>query len=137
MTARVSDLPEALVRKRMAEMIETCRQTNTKPSVLKLAHQLGLSNTTFRRRFPDIVQELGTLRSTPADPADGPTAHDRLVARNAKLRRRNQELTSDLALAVAQLQQLALTNERLREALEAQMKVSHIDDRRWPSGHRH
>ncbi|MET9564306.1 hypothetical protein [Streptomyces tauricus] len=130
MTARVSDLPEALVRKRMAEMIEACRQTNTKPSVLKLAQQLGLSNTTFRRRFPDIAQELGTLRSTPADPADGPTAHDRLIARNAKLRRRNQELTSDLALAVAQLQQLALTNEQLREALEDVSTVTSIHSKR-------
>jgi DNA-binding transcriptional regulator YhcF (GntR family) len=130
MTARVSDLPEALVRKRMAEMIETCRQTNTKPSVLKLAQQLGLSNTTFRRRFPDIAQELGTLRSTRVDPANGPTTHDRLIARNAKLRRRNQELTSDLALAVAQLQQLSLTNEQLRKALEDVSKVTSIHSKR-------
>ncbi|MFE2495665.1 hypothetical protein [Streptomyces scopuliridis] len=64
MTARVSELPEALVRKRMNEMLETCQRTNTKPSVLKLAQQLGLSNTTFRRRFPDIARELGTLRSS-------------------------------------------------------------------------
>ena len=71
---------------------------------------------------------------TPGD--DGPSTHDRLIARNAKLRRRNQELASDLALATAQLQHLALTNKTLREALEAQTKVSHIDDRRWPSGHR-
>ncbi|MFH8585706.1 hypothetical protein ACH4GP_15020 [Streptomyces celluloflavus] len=132
MTTRVSDLPEALVRKRMAEMIETCRQTNTKPSVLKLARQLGLSNTTFRRRFPDIAQELGALRSAPADPADGPTTHDRLIARNAKLRRRNQELTSDLALAIAQLQQLALTNERLRESLESASKITNIHGKRTP-----
>lgn len=130
MTARVSDLPEALVRKRMEEMLETCRQANTKPSVLKLARQLGLSNTTFRRRFPDIAQELGTLRTAPADPADGPTAQDRLVARNAKLRRRNQELASDLALAVAQIQFLALRSARLEEALEASAKITHINERR-------
>ncbi|MFD4578077.1 hypothetical protein ACFWNK_37970 [Streptomyces sp. NPDC058417] len=132
MTARVSDLPEALVRKRMAEMVETCRQSNTKPSVLKLARQLGLSNTTFRRHFPDVARELGTLRSAPADPADGPTAQDRLIARNAKLRRRNQELSSDLALAIAQIQQLALTNERLRAALEGASKITNIHGRGTP-----
>ncbi|MET9500016.1 hypothetical protein [Streptomyces sp. NPDC006552] len=69
MTRGVSDLPEALVRKRMTDMLETCRQTNSRPSVLALARQLGLSNTTFRRRFPGIAQELGTLRSTPASTA--------------------------------------------------------------------
>ncbi|MER6787935.1 hypothetical protein ABT330_25495 [Streptomyces sp. NPDC000658] len=101
MTIGVSDLPEALVRKRMNEMLETCQWTNTKPSVLKLACQLGLSNTTFRRRFPDIARELGTLRAAPAMPADGPSEHDRLIDRNAKLRRRNQELASELALDLA------------------------------------
>ncbi|AUG81832.1 hypothetical protein CFP65_7240 [Kitasatospora sp. MMS16-BH015] len=126
MTANTCDLPEALVRKRMMEMIESCQQANTRPSVLKLARQLGLSNTTFRRRFPDIASELGRVRSAPADPAEGPTAHDKLVARNAKLRRRNRELATDLALAIAQLQQLALTNEQLRTALEAASCVTNI-----------
>ncbi|MFJ5924667.1 hypothetical protein ACIQF6_18910 [Kitasatospora sp. NPDC092948] len=130
MTTNVCDLPEALVRKRMTEMVEACIQTNTKPSVLKLARQLGLSNTTFRRRFPDIARELSRFRSAPVDPADEPTAHDRLIARNAKLRRRNQELTSDLALAVAQLQQLALANDQLRKALEDASKVTNIRARK-------
>ncbi|MFE9813052.1 hypothetical protein [Streptomyces sp. NPDC005548] len=133
MTARVSDLPETLARKRMNEMLETCQRTNTKPSVLKLAGQLGLSNTTFRRRFPDIARELGTFRSAPAIPADEPSEHDRLIARNAKLRRRNQELASELALATAQLQHLALTNERLREALENASKITSIHGKRGSS----
>ncbi|MBU3864409.1 hypothetical protein KN815_10050 [Streptomyces sp. 4503] len=133
MTTRVSDPPEALARKRMNEMLDICQQTNTKPSVLKLARQLGLSNTTFRRRFPDIARELGTLRSAPAIPADGPSEHDRLMARNAKLRRRNQELASELALATAQLQHLAMTNERLREALENASTITSIRGKRPPS----
>ncbi|MFF8643236.1 hypothetical protein [Streptomyces sp. NPDC015345] len=132
MTIRVSDLPEALARKRMNEMLEICQQTNTKPSVLRLARRLGLSNTTFRRRFPDIARELGALRSASVIPADGPSEHDRLIARNAKLRRRNQELVSRLALAVAQLQHLAMTNERLREALENASKITSIHGKRPP-----
>ncbi|MFD7487739.1 hypothetical protein ACFRFU_52645 [Streptomyces sp. NPDC056704] len=129
MTRTVSDLPEALVRKRMTDMLETCRQTNTRPSVLALARQLGLSNTTFRRRFPDIAQELCTLRSTPASTADGPTEHDRLIARNAKLRRRNHELADELALAIAQIQHLALRIEGLQEALKSAANVTSINSR--------
>jgi predicted ribosome quality control (RQC) complex YloA/Tae2 family protein len=58
-----------------------------------------------------------------------PSAHDRLVARNAKLRRRDRQLTDQLKLAAAQIQYLALTKARLQEALEAQTNVTHIDSR--------
>ncbi|MFF5297890.1 hypothetical protein ACFY5F_00860 [Streptomyces sp. NPDC013161] len=129
MTRAVADLPEALVRKRLSEMLDTCRQTNTRPSVLTLARRLGLTNTTFRRRFPDIAQEIGALRSAPAATPGGPSEQDRLVARNAKLRRRNRELADDLALAIAQIQHLALTNERLHGALESASKVTNIHSR--------
>ncbi|WP_170305108.1 hypothetical protein [Kitasatospora viridis] len=43
-----------------------------------------------------------------------------------QLRRRNRELATDLALAIAQLQQLALTNEQLRAVLEAASNVTNI-----------
>jgi hypothetical protein len=55
--------------------------------------------------------------------------HDRLVARNAKLRRYNRELTTQLALAAAQIQNLALRNERLKEALEKTSNVTSINSR--------
>ncbi|WP_176742325.1 hypothetical protein [Streptomyces sp. LUP47B] len=56
---------------------------------------------------------------------------DRLAARNAKLRRRDQELNDQLKLAVAQIQFLALRAAQLEEASEAGTKVAHINhDRR-------
>ncbi|MFE9443989.1 hypothetical protein ACFYO2_34550 [Streptomyces sp. NPDC006602] len=124
-----ADLPEALVRKRKAELIETCRQTNTQPSVRDLVRQLGLSTTTFRRRLPDIVREPGILRSTPSVPAPGPSEHDRLVSRNAKPRRRNQELTSELAPATAQIQHLARTTAELYEVLENVSKITNVQSK--------
>ncbi|MDQ1022282.1 hypothetical protein [Streptomyces afghaniensis] len=54
------DLPHALVRKRMEEMLAACRDANRRPSVLAFARSLGMSNTTFRRRYPDLVQEIST-----------------------------------------------------------------------------
>ncbi|MEU9271918.1 hypothetical protein AB0E04_41915 [Streptomyces sp. NPDC048251] len=129
MTRRVPDLPEALVRKHLQEVLDTCRETNTRPSVLLLARRLNLTNTTFRRRYPEIAREIADYRATPAAPRSGPTEHDRLVARNAKLRRRSRELTTQLALAAAQIQHLALRNERLQEALEEASNVTSINSR--------
>jgi len=126
MTRRVPDLPEALVRKHLQEVLDTCRETNTRPSVLMLARRLDLTNTTFRRRFPEIAQEIGGYRAAPATPRSGPAEHGRLVARNAKLRRRNRDLTTQLALAAAQIQHLTLRNERLQEALVAASNVTSI-----------
>ncbi|MCX4461535.1 hypothetical protein OOK58_02425 [Streptomyces sp. NBC_01728] len=129
MTRNVPDLPEALVRKHLQEALDTCRETNKQPSVLMLARRLDLTNTTFRRRYPDIAREIADHRAAPTTPRSGPTAHDRLVARNAKLRRHNRELTTQLALAAAQIQNLALRNERLQEALEETSNVTSISSR--------
>ncbi|MFZ3491937.1 hypothetical protein ACODT5_46870 [Streptomyces sp. 5.8] len=126
MTRRVPDLPEALVRKHLQQVLDACGEDNSRPSVLMLARRLGLTNTTFRRRYPEIAREISEHRTAPAAPRGGPTEHDRLVARNAKLRRRNRDLTGQLALAAAQVQHLALRNERLKEALEAASRVTNI-----------
>ncbi|HEY9332328.1 MAG TPA: hypothetical protein VIS09_29495 [Streptomyces sp.] len=132
MTRRVADLPEALVRKHLQEVLDTCQESNTRPSVLMLARRLGLTNTTFRRRYPDIAREISELRAAAPTARSGPSAHDKLVARNAKLRRRNRELTAQLALAAAQVQRLAVLNERLREAVESASKVTHINSKTRP-----
>ncbi len=129
MTRNVPDLPEALVRKHLHEVLDACREANKQPSVLMLARRLDLTNTTFRRRYPDIAREIADHRAAPTAPRSGPTAHDRLVARNAKLRRHNRELTTQLALAAAQIQNLALRNERLQEALEEAVNVTSINTR--------
>ncbi|MGW0577699.1 hypothetical protein ACWD25_17385 [Streptomyces sp. NPDC002920] len=129
MTRRVPDLPEALVRKHLQEVLDVCGKTATRPSVLMLARRLDLTNTTFRRRYPEIAREIADYRTAPTVPRRGPTEHDRLVARNAKLRRRNRELTAQLSLAAAQVQHLALRNERLQEALKSASNVTSINSR--------
>ncbi|MET9512037.1 hypothetical protein ABZX62_26910 [Streptomyces flavidovirens] len=123
-------LPEPLVRKRLDAMLLACENEGTRPSVLRLARSLGLSNTTFRRQYREIAQEISGRRSAPtAATASEPSAYDNLIARNAKIRRRNHQLTDQLKLAAAQIQYLALQNARLQEALEAQTKVTHIDSK--------
>ncbi|MFI0714081.1 hypothetical protein ACH4SK_26165 [Streptomyces inhibens] len=136
MTRQVPDLPEALVRKHLQEVLDTCRETNARPSVLMLARRLNLTNTTFRRRYPEIATEIADHRASSTTTRSDPTKHDKLVARNAKLRRRNRELTAQLVLAAAQVQHLALRNERLQEALEAASNITSINTRRESGGGR-
>ncbi|CAL9676221.1 hypothetical protein [Streptomyces sp. enrichment culture] len=101
------------------------------PSVLTLATQLGLSNTTFRRHFPQLAKHISVLRSSPSSPPTGvetrPSPYDVLIARNAKLRRANRALTDNLHYAAAHIQRLALDNARLRQALETSHNVTHIN----------
>ncbi|MFI5759038.1 hypothetical protein [Streptomyces sp. NPDC051569] len=110
-------------------MLDICRETNKQPSVLMLARRLDLTNTTFRRRYPDIAREIADHRAASTAPRSGPTVHDRLVARNAKLRRRNRDLNAQLAFAAAQIKHLSLRNERLQEALESASNVTSISSR--------
>ncbi|MDT0467958.1 hypothetical protein [Streptomyces gibsoniae] len=132
--ARVSrpvDVPaEARVRRVMDQYLTECQDNGTRPSVLTLAAKLGLSNTTFRRHFPDLAKEISAIRSGP-DPSAAaekqPSAYEILSARNAKLRRANRSLTENLRFAAAQIQRLAVDNNRLREALEASSKITRID----------
>ncbi|WP_194908950.1 hypothetical protein [Catenulispora rubra] len=66
------DVSEAAARRRLEEMLRACHAENTRPSVLTLAGQLGMSNTTFRRRFPEIASEIAAHRTPSArTPADG------------------------------------------------------------------
>lgn len=121
------DLPDALVRKRLEKMLAVCHDFNRQPSVLAFARSLGLSNMTFCRRYPDLVQEITARRTAPSDEqVHEPSALDILTARNAKLRRRNRELTAALSLAAAQIQHLTLENVRFRETLDAQQTATRL-----------
>jgi predicted ArsR family transcriptional regulator len=129
--SRPADVPaEARVRRVMDQYMTECQDNGTRPSVLALATKLGLSNTTFRRHFPDLAKEISAARSNPEPAAAAerhPSPYEILAARNAKLSRANRSLTETLRFAAAQIQRLAVDNARLRDALEASGKVTRID----------
>jgi hypothetical protein len=128
MSRRTALPAEAQVRKALAELVGRCDENGTRPSVLALAAQFELSNTTFRRNFPDIAAEIGAARTLP--PAkDHPQAisrYDRLIARNAKLRRANRDLRDHLTLAAAHIQRLTLENDRLLRTVETATGVTRL-----------
>jgi hypothetical protein len=128
---RPTDIPtEARARRVMNQHLHNCRDNGRRPSVLALATSLGLSNTTFRRHFPDLAKEISTARSSPP-PHTGdktrPSPYDVLIARNAKLRRTNRTLTENLHYAAAHIQRLAHDNAHLRQALETSHNITHIN----------
>lgn len=120
---------ETAVRRHLDDLLRACQENGTRPSVLALAALVGLGNTTFRRRFPEVADEIATHRRPTAHPpaTGGPRPYDSLVARNARLRRSNRELTTQLKLAAAQIQYLAIRNERLSRALEDHSAVTRLD----------
>ncbi|MFJ6986534.1 MULTISPECIES: hypothetical protein [unclassified Streptomyces] len=130
--SRRTDLPSPThVAQVLDELLNTCRSTGRQPSVLDLARRFGLSNTTFRRNYPDAVSKITAARSPQNQPAAsaGPSPNGRLAARNAKLRRSNRELTATLKLAIAQIHRLSTENHRLRAELEAVTGVTRLTDR--------
>jgi hypothetical protein len=112
------------------QYLTECHDNGKRPSVLALATRLGMTNTTFRRHFPEQAKEISEARSSPEPRARAgtrPSSYEVLVARNAKLRRANHTLTGNLRLSAAHVQRLGIDNARLREALEASSNITRID----------
>lgn len=78
------------------------------------ARKLDLDNATFRRHFPEIVQELRD-KALPGEPVSGgPTRFQQLQKQHTQLKRNHDRLTAELNAAQAVIQRLALENETLR-----------------------
>ena len=91
-----------------------------------------MSDTTFRRHFPQQAKEIAEARSRLGIPGrlgeaeTQPSRYEVLAARNTRLRRANRTLPGNLKLAAAQIQRLGFENARLREALEASSNITNI-----------
>lgn len=123
---------EPQVRQAFTKLVDQAHHDGQRPSVLALARQFGLTNTTFRRHYPEIVRELGQMRRTPATAppeSSAATEHSKLIARNAELRFAVQELRQDLELAVANIARLTLDNHQLRTELEQARRITNIKTR--------
>jgi hypothetical protein len=128
---------EDTVLKAVQEVTDQAAELGRRPSVLAVARRVGLSNTTFRRNFPEIARQLGEARRNGTAATAGAGDDQRRLSLqecNATLRRHNTELTEHLELATANIMRLTLENKRLREDLQAATKVTRIDQpsRRQP-----
>ncbi|GJO38661.1 hypothetical protein NJB1604_06220 [Mycobacterium marinum] len=89
-------------------------------SVLALARRVGLANTTFRRRFPDITSQIIANERDARPPSAANTDSE------AKLRQRSRDLHENLEIAIAAIQRLTLENRSLREQLQEALAVRPI-----------
>ncbi|WP_410580145.1 hypothetical protein [Amycolatopsis sp. lyj-108] len=125
-----TDMPgEEEVRQAAQEVIAQTKETGHRPSVLAVARRFDLSNTTFRRNFPEIARELSELRRTPTPGVEGPPDAKRYVTlqeKNAALRQDNARLKEHLELAVANIMRLTIENRQLRDDLEAASNITRI-----------
>jgi hypothetical protein len=96
-------------------------------SVLALARSVGMSNTTFRRVFPDLVADVTAFERPPKPPLK---SQENQAEKLAKVRRRNRDLEENIIVAVDAIQRLTLENRRLRAELEAVRSVVPIRSRR-------
>ncbi|GAA3082258.1 hypothetical protein GCM10020000_80300 [Streptomyces olivoverticillatus] len=68
MTTRL-DLPHPeRVRQAADELLAHAARNGTRPSVLGLAKRVGLSNTSLRRHYPEIVETLTAVRTGKVEP---------------------------------------------------------------------
>ncbi|GAB2994128.1 hypothetical protein GCM10027184_55780 [Saccharothrix stipae] len=131
MSRRV-DLPDHdTVRAAMAEVIRTARDDGRKPTVVALAHEIGLNNSTFWRHFPDLASELvAQARDHTIVEQAQPGRYDQLAAEHARLKRAHAELQHDHDRAKAVIQRLSLDNHRLRQQIEGAAKIIPIHQKR-------
>ncbi len=124
MTARDTTVDPAAIGAAIEHLERTLGHA---PSVLALARHLGMANTTFRRRYPDVVAQL----RNPPQLANtvGATASAAAESDLVKLRQRNRDLADDLALAVSNIQRLSIDNRALRRQLEEITAVTHLPRR--------
>lgn len=127
MTRRVSLPTTAEVRTALDLLQKGESSTGRRPNVVTLARSLGLANTTFRRNFPAIVEELATPQIVAASTADiaGPFVGN-LSDVNIRLRAENHQLREQQGLACAQIQRLSIECQQLREQLEKATDVARI-----------
>ncbi len=125
MTPRSAPLTDAEVQQAIAELTET---TGKAPSALALARHLGIANTTFRRQFPALATDLSQARRNEVSSGEGrsPTRFEELKEQNSRLRRDNEELSTHLELAVANIQRLTLENHRLQRERDEAAGVTSI-----------
>ena len=130
MTARPPMPSQQAVHEALSSLRAEAETSGRHPSVLALATRVGLPNTTFRRRYPDICAELTPApRRATSTVQTTATTYETLAHAHARLRQDHHDLSEHLELAIANIQRLSLDNHALREALEAARNVTRLPDR--------
>jgi AcrR family transcriptional regulator len=117
--------PDAEVRAAVAWLLEQAVANGIRPTATALAARVGISRPALYRHFRPLVNELLTAAST-----DEESRRRRIRDRDgelAKVRNEKEDLRRHVELYEELVRQLSLENERLKQQLEKQAGVTHID----------
>ena len=108
----------------LQDLTRQANVTGRRVSVSGLARHLGLPNTTLRRHYPDVIDEMGTA-APPNHP--GRNSHDEELRQTAnRLRNENRDLRTHLDIAIAHIQRLTIENDQLRRQAETASQIRRI-----------
>jgi hypothetical protein len=124
--------PDALptdgeVRAAITHLLEQAAAGNGRPTATALATRLGISRPALYRHFRPAIDELLTT-ARPHEEARRRRIRDR-DSEFAKCRRENEGLRRHIKLYEEIIRQLTTENDRLKQQLERQAGVTHIDSR--------
>ena len=119
-------LPTAeTVAEALQNLTRQANVTGRRVSVSGLARHLGLPNTTLRRHYPDVIDEMGT-----AAPLNHPgrrnSHHEELGQTANRLRNENRDLRTHLDIAITHIQRLSIENDQLRRQAETASQIRRI-----------
>jgi len=119
-------LPTAqTVAEALQDLTRQANVTGRRVSVSGLARHLGLPNTTLRRHYPDVIDEMGT-----AAPLNHPglrNSRDEELRQTAnRLRNENRDLRTHLDIAITHIQRLSIENDQLRRQAETASQIRRI-----------
>lgn len=137
MTQASPDVPDNGVDEAVARHLEWADASGRAPSVIAVARDLKLSNTTFRRNFPEHVDRIRAARAHTRQRALQPPSTEpplrQLTIRNARLKRVNHDLRSQLAVAASIVQMLSHRNDELESQLLQLSEIRTITSHRIDS----
>ena len=118
-------LPTAeTVAEALQDLARQTKFTGRRLSVSGLARHLGLPNTTLRRHYPDVIDEM---RAAAAPNHPGRTSHDEEPRQTMnRLRNENRYLRTHLDIAIAHIQRLTIENDHLLRQAETSSRIRRI-----------
>lgn len=118
-------LPNAeTVAEAIQELAQQSSVTGRRVSVSGLARHLGLPNTTLRRHYPDLIDEVNA--AAPLNHPGHNSKDDELRQSISRLHNENRDMRTHLDIAIAHIQRLTIENDQLRRHAETVNQIRRI-----------
>ena len=108
----------------LQDLTRQANVTGRRVSVSGLARHLGLPNTTLRRHYPDVIDEISA--AAPLNQPGRNSHAEELRQTVNRLRNENRDLRTHLDIAITHIQRLTIENDQLRRQAETASQIRRI-----------